>query len=91
MKRLIEWLKDRLEEAGVDKMQHFVVAAILAAVLKWAMLAFGLRYGVAAVAALDITAILAALKEAWDKRSGEGTPELKDWLWSLLGAAAGAA
>jgi len=64
-----------------DKLLHFAAGATIAAPITWA------GYPVNAVI---IAGLAAMAKEAWD-RSGNGTPELADFIATVIGAAVVAA
>jgi len=64
-----------------DKLLHLAAGAIIAAPIAWA------GYPVNAVI---IAGLAAMAKEAWD-RSGNGTPELADFIATVIGAAVVAA
>lgn len=63
--------------SGDDKKKHFIAGFLIAAVIS---LFFGYLIGIAAAA------VAAAGKEAYDKISGKGTPELLDFIATILGA-----
>jgi len=64
----------------LDKFLHVVAGAGIAGVAAW------LSYPLTGVI---LAAIAAIAKEAWDRR-GNGTPELADFIATMVGAIAGA-
>lgn len=61
----------------IDKQAHFWVGAAIAST--------EVAYGIPPVVAVISAALIGALKEMWDA-AGHGTPDLKDWFATVLGA-----
>jgi hypothetical protein len=72
-----------------DKANHFIggqaVFAVATPACYLALPSLGLMLSVAVGA--SIVALVAAGKEAWDWKSGKGTPEVLDFVATVLGAA----
>lgn len=81
-KRRASWLAS----LKADKLLHFICGLLISQGL-FLVLRLGCTAWMAAIISLTATAIVAALKEVIDILYG--TPEWKDWLASLLGAAVG--
>lgn len=81
---MISSLVKFFDKVGKDKLQHFTLAAMIAAVTK-VILMFWLGYWAAAAIALGLVIVLSTLKEIYDKRTGDGTPEIADFIWGLMG------
>lgn len=84
-------LKDKLAEIGIDKYEHFVLAAIAAAIIKVVLL---LLFPVwASMLVSFVVVLLCAIgKELiYDKARGKGTPEWADLWAGVIGAAVGVA
>ena len=81
-KRRASWLVS----LKADKLLHFICGLLIAQGLFLA-LRLGCTSWMAAIISLSATAVVAALKEVIDILYG--TPEFKDWLASVIGAAIG--
>jgi len=61
----------------LDKQAHFLAGAAISAT--------EVAYGIPPVVAILSTCVIGAIKEWWDS-TGHGTPDLKDWIATALGA-----
>lgn len=70
-----------------DKWMHLCVSAMIAVVLKHSFLVLDVPYAVHMSFLATIT--IGVLKEVYDKTTGKGTPEFKDFVFDVIGAIIG--
>lgn len=73
---LVDFIIQKISGIPNDKLLHFSTAAILTAVLKLILPWLGVLF---------VCTFVFIAKEAYDKRTGKGTPELKDIIADYLG------
>lgn len=80
---------DKVTSIGKDKLLHFAVSAVIAVVVKMALLLI-LDYPDTAIVAVMATMVIGAGKEWYDKVTGKGSAEAGDSIADLVGAFVGA-
>lgn len=85
VQRLSDWLK---KHAGFDGLLHFAVCAIMTALIK--AMAEPLLAEKGALLAVLVVAMIGIGKEIWDRRTGKGCAEFKDFVCDLAGIMIGA-
>ena len=73
---------------GVDKVQHFFVAAFVQSFSYSAIRAAGADHRASLIGASAVTASVSIGKEIWDGHSGQGTRSARDLVWDAAGATA---
>jgi uncharacterized protein YfiM (DUF2279 family) len=73
---------------GPDKVKHFFLGAFVQSAGFAAFQTAGARRMVSFAGASAVTTSAAAAKELHDRRTAAGDPSLRDFAWSVVGAAA---
>jgi VanZ family protein len=72
-----------------DKLQHFMVGLVLGLYSKQGLFYIGINMWYARLIAMALVILIAIVAEVIDKKSGKGTPERADALYTIAGGLVG--
>lgn len=84
-------IKTILSQFGVDKYEHFVLAAVASAMLKCVICVWLPLWAAMLIASVVVLACCVGKELLYDKKEGKGTPEWADMWAGALGVLVGIA